>query len=144
MNVTSVKIVCTEPGAFHDKYGRTVVATFTRQESPYLDPWEESKMERDAGRYRRKHAGDTLGIPLESMLGNVKRPRVTRLSNDRPARWGRSHVDLRCRGCGLSRREPGDKLWPILDDLTAAGSRRVELRELINRLADTPGRPHTT
>lgn len=131
-----IEIVCSA-GPFHEKHGRTILAVFVRDTLPGLDAWREDKRAKDAARYR-KHPLSALGLERSVVVvGDIKPARTTRLRAGKHSRTGRAHVDMRCRGCGLARREPGDKLWPLFDEFTEAGVWRVELSTLIAALART-------
>lgn len=135
-----IKIVCTDPGPFHERYGRTVVGTFTQAPEGHPWRWVEEKLDRDAARWR-KHPGALLGLDHASTIVQIKPSRVTGMGrNSQPApkrTLGSPHVDLPCKGCRLHRRVRGEDLWPIFDDLAARGRIKIELRELITRINDT-------
>lgn len=138
MSELHLLVVCAEPGAFHDRHGRTVIRSFVRHaRAGGAFAWAEEVAERAAVRKRRTEAG----LPTQVDAPLTKRRVTTQMrgSGGTPKRTvGLPHVDLRCRGCGLSRREPGAKLWPIFDAYASMERSEVSLREIIDALSGAP------
>lgn len=142
--MSRIKVICTDPGAFHDRHGRTVIASFEQDQvslslvHPNRLGWHEVGARRgetplyqeDAPRVDRRD----LGHPY---MHRIKRPTSTGMARDRPApkrTIGQPHIDLRCRGCGLARRVRGEDLWPIFVAWISASDEPIELRWIIARL----------
>lgn len=144
-----VKIYCADPGAYHDKRGRTWVDTLERADDGV---WHSRPPERrrgdDSWFLESHHHGTEVAITSDGPISmrqaygpNGRDGRSSsfpveadtgRYADEYSAdRWS---YTLRC-GCGLNVPARGERLWPVLEQLHAGGMCEVSLRQLARVLA---------
>lgn len=142
----AIRIYCADPGAFHEKRGRTEVAAMQRRAATEPDGtvgWFEVEYRRGKAEpkkfalkinpHHRPVSEALLTADGEVLPAGARRSVAYDRERTRAARWdldrARSRYSFRC-PCGLNVPVRGETLWPILDRLDAESIPEIGLHAL--------------